>query len=447
MRKIKKESINKLIDTLIRTSSNQNPLSKLTDILKVILNTQDVKIIRSTLLLCLDTMHILTYDRQAYKFSFNRPSWFLSSENNKYILLGALTENDIVILDNLAVKKFEENNVIYKNIYFELPDSYYTEDITMLNKSGFKINQVPYFLDILSVTEYDDAIKNLISNELSINRIDEIVSISFVKNVEYAVEFIQSQDQVQIFDWTSRNFIKADLQNELEDPEGVKLIKVIKKRGSLVSQYFEVFILLLEKIKGIWHYTYFDSTIIDERWARFSYLSKLYYFDLHKELKNLDQQDYIYLFKNLQSLVLKQNTYIEELDLSISSDLQQSNEIIKIPKDLLNQFIRYDEVNRILAVPVTLPLPQRILRSLYSCSGFLPLAYINKFRINPRYIIKLLFAGSLVKGSREIDYPEEPYFIEEELHLYQCVPPELAEIIFKKLNLKMSKEVFTQELN
>ena len=168
MRKIKKESINKLIDTLIRTSSNQNPLAKLTEILKVLLNTQDVKIIRSTLLLCLDTMHILTYDRQAYKFSFNRPSWFLSSDNNRYILLGALTENDIVNLKYLGVTKFEQNNVSYNNIYFELPDSYYTEDFEILNKTGFKINQVPYFGDILSLTEYDDAVKNLVNNQISI---------------------------------------------------------------------------------------------------------------------------------------------------------------------------------------------------------------------------------------------------------------------------------------
>ena len=446
MLKIEKESLYKLIDTLIKTSGDQNPLSKLTDVLKILLKTEDVKIIRSTLLLCLDTMSILNYNRQLNKFRFNKPTWFPSSEVNKFILLGALTREDIVSLDNLGIPRFQENNIVFKNIIFELPDSYYTEDIKLVDVSGFKKNNYPYFFDMPSENEIDMAIDNLISGKFDINNNDEIISISFVKDNVYGKEYIHSQDQVLIFDWISRTFIKTDIQNEIKDPEGVKLIKVIKKRGNIVNPYYESFMLLLEIKNGSWNFIYFDSDKIDERWARFVYLSKLEFFDLHKEIKNFKIEDKIKLFQNCNKIQIINNSYVEELDLFVPGNLNQTNEIIRIPESLLNQNIRYDKVNKILAVPVSLPLPQRILKTLYSCSGNLPYLYVNKFRINPRYFLKTLLSGTLVIGGEEIDYPypNEPYFIDENLYLYKSVPPELAKLVFNTLKLDMSYEIFLQ---
>ena len=310
MLKIEKESLNKLIDTLIKTSGDQNPLSKLTDVLKILLNTEDVKIIRSTLLLCLDTMSILNYNRQLNKFRFNKPTWFPSSEVNKFILLGALTREDIVSLDNLGIPRFQANNIVFKNIFFELPDSYYTEDIKLMDVSGFKKNNYPYFFDMPSENEIDMAIDNLISGKFDINNNDEIISISFVKDNVYGKEYIHSQDQVLIFDWISRTFIKTDIQNEIKDPEGVKLIKVIKKRGNVVNPYYESFMLLLEIINGSWNFIYFDSDKIDERWARFVYLSKLEFFDLHKEIKNFTIEDKIKLFQNCNKIQIKPYNHV-----------------------------------------------------------------------------------------------------------------------------------------
>jgi hypothetical protein len=297
-----------------------------------------------------------------------------------------------------------------------------------------------------SENEIDMAIHNLISGKFDINNNDEIISISFVKDNVFGKEYIHSQDQVLIFDWISRTFIKTDIQHEIKDPEGVKLIKVIKKRGNVVNPYYESFMLLLEIKNGSWNFIYFDSDKIDERWARFVYLSKLNFFDLHKEIKYFENEDKIKLFRNCNKIQINNNSYVEELDLFVSGNLNQTNEIIRIPESLLNQNIRYDKVNKILAVPVSLPLPQRILKTLYSCSGNLPYLYVNKFRINPRYFLKSLLSGTLVIGGEEIDYPypNEPYFIDENLYLYKSIPPELAKLVFNTLKLEMSYEIFLQ---
>ena len=444
---IRKESINLLIDTLIKTSADQNPSGKLTEILKVLLNTEDVKIIRSTLLLWLDTMNVLTYDRQHQRFWLNKPTWFSSAEQGKYVLLGALTKEDIASLDHLAVNKNQKNTIQYKNYLFELPDSYYTYDINSVKQLNFIEKKFPLFLEAAQFPSKGEATKNLFSGDLHINRNDGLIRISFIKDNNYASESILAEDVVQSFDWISRNFIRTSIIKEIEDPRGIKLIKVSKKRGAIANQYFENFTLLLEREGENWKYTYFDSSLIDERWARIIYLSKIKYYDLNNELKHRPNNDLPMLFRNIQSLLLNPKEDSKELRLEVSDNLNESNEILKIPEPMCRQFIRYDKINQLLAVPVSLPLPQKFLKILYSCSGLKPYSLINNFRLNPRYILKLLFAGSLADGSLEIMYNNEPYYIEETLHLYRCIPHEVAKRVFELLEIPICYETFLKEIN
>ena len=445
---ITKESINILIDTLAKTSADQNPSGKLTEILKVLLNTEDVKTIRSTILLWLDTMNVLTYNRQDHRFWLNKPTWFPCAENGKHILMGALTKENITSLDNIGVKKNQRNTILYNNYQFELPDTYYTYDIGEVAELEFQVREFPLFFDASQFPSITDATKNLISNKLEINKSDDgLTRVSFIKDDKFSSEHILAQDNVQIFDWVNRNFIRTSIIKEIEDPMGIKLIKVSKKRGGIENYYFENFTLLLEREDANWNYTYFDTSLIDERWARVIYLGKLQYYDLHSELKNRDTEAWGHLFQNISRSITNLKDGAKELHLEISNQLHQSNEILRIPKNMLHQFIRYDKNNQLLAVPISLPLPQRFLKTLYSCSGLKPYLYENKFRINPKYILKLLFNGSLADGCHEIDYPNELFYTKEMLHLYRCVPHSVASIVFERLEIPFCYETFLQQTN
>jgi hypothetical protein len=445
---IKKEDINILLDTLVKTTSEQDPSGKLTDILKLLLKTDDIRIIRSTLLLWLDTMSILNYDRLSGVFGFNKPTWFLCAEKEKFILLGALTTEDIDALEKLDVKKNQKNTIQFKNYLFELPDSYYSYNIDALKGLGFAESKIPLFFDTTYFPNVVNVIEKLFSGKLSIinNQDESICVISFIKDETYASEYILSQDTVETFDWISRNFIRSLIEKEIEDPMGIKLLKVTKKRGGIGNQYFETFTLLLEREGNDWRYTFFDKSKIDERWARLIYLSKIKYYDLHKEFRNREIENYGYLFNNILKYFVTPKEETRELNLEIGPNWRDTNEVLKIPEIMRHQFIRYDKINQILAVPATLPLPQTMLKSLFSCSGLMPYFFTNKFRVNPKYILKLLFAGALAEESHYLNYPEEPYYIEEVLHLYRCVPPELASILFDSLNISICYETFYQKI-
>jgi hypothetical protein len=444
---ISKGNINLLIDTLAKTAASQDPAGKLSEILRLLLNTDDIRTIRTTLLLWLDTMRVLSYDRQEGKFCLHKPTWYPCAENGKFILLGALTSEDITALDQMGTPKNQKNKIQYKSYSFELPDSYYTYDIAAVKELGFAEGKSPLFLDESQYPNIHIAIEKLISGILDISQQDEIIRVRFIKDEAYASEYILAQDHVQCFDWISRNFIKTAIEKEIEDPMGVKLIKVSKKKGGIDNQFYETFTLLLERDGNDWKYTYFDKSKIDDRWARVIYLGKIEYFDLHKELRNRENEDYGYLANNLSKFVGNPKEEASELQIEINPDLMRSNEVLKIPGKMRHHFIRYDNANQLLVVPVSLPLPQSMLRVLYSCSGLMPYFYLNKFRANPKYILKLLFAGSLAEESSHIDYPEEPFYIEELLHLYRCVPAELAIILFQRLGLPFCDETILKEIN
>jgi hypothetical protein len=444
---ISKGSINLLIDTLVKTSASKDPSGKLSEILRLLLNTDDINTIRTTLLLWLDTMRVLSYDRQEGKFCLHKPSWYPCAEIGKFILLGALTIEDIASLDRMGISKNQRNNIKYKNFLFELPDSYYTYDIAAVKELEFAECPYSLFSDGSLYPNKDDVTKNLISGILGISKQDKITKVNFIIDSSFAEEYILAQDYVQSFDWIRRNFIKTSIENEIEDPMGVKLIKVSKKKGGDGNEFFETFTLLLERNGKEWTYTYFDKSKIDERWARVIYLGKIQYYDIHKELRNRQYDTYGYLANNLSKIVEKPKKGASELQIEFGPDWMSSNEVLKIPGKMRQHFIRYDMINQLLIVPISLPLPQSMHRVLYSCSGVMPYSYVNKFRTNPKYILKLLFSGALSEGSIDIDYPEEPYYIEELLHLYRCVPPEIASILFKSLGLPFYIENIIQENN
>ena len=446
MIKVKKQSVNELLDILIKTTQDTNPYARLTEILKQLFNIEDVKTLRTTLLLVLDTMNILSFDRRVNKFSLNSPTWYRSAIKDRFILVGSLSLEDINKLEALKAARFSENSIKFRNFEIELPDTYFVNisENEGFDNLGFSVVKSPFFSfvkssEMLSVSQIFDT---LIRDDLQINESKGIITVAFYKDGDRSLEYIQNQDEVLLFDWISRGYVKVNLLSEIEDPEGVKLIKVLKRKISDNTTYFETYNLFLEREIGVgWKYTYFDSNLVDERFARIVYLSKLEYFDLLIELKN--KFEFLpSLVNNLECILKNPSLGFKELDIEIEPDLQNSNEIFKIPQNFLSRFIRYDKVKHILAVPVLLPLPQLFQKVLFSCTGEMPLYYVNNYRINPRYLIKLLFSGKLCNSGLEIPYSEESYFIREELFMYKGVPKELAKEIFDKLNLDFSEEIF-----
>ena len=114
---------------------------------------------------------------------------------------------------------------------------------------------------------------------------------------------------------------------------------------------------------------------------------------------------------------------------------------------MIKQLIQYDKQKGILAFPVTMPLPKELMKYLYSCSGNLPTIFKNKYSLNPNYPMKLLFNGSLSENGQQIDYRDETYFMEEEMYLFTSVPNEVAEVVFKKLNLYPHYKTFFETIN
>lgn len=438
--KISKEKINFLIDTLITSGGGQNQYGKLNDIIKTY--TTENSLIRTTLLIWLDTMGILEIDNN-YNYQFNKPVWVKSAISEYYILYGAITlKEKEKIESNNKVNKIEENSITYKDFEIELPDTYYTLDSDVFIDFEFEKIDTPLFCSInnmngLSLVENE--LQKGILNKLVFTRehnSEEVDGYTIILNRNQESLTIFPQDDVKQFNWRTRNYIKCDLAKELNlalEERGLKLIKVTK---SFEGNHKEYFTILLEKNEGDenWTYYYFDRNLVDERWARFLFIDKLEYYDIEKDFRGRELNDKGYVYQNIMSAFLSGSDII--------CNNPDSNNFIKIPKVMKKQFVHYDSRQGLMAFPVSMPLPKKIMRFLFSCSGRVPQVFKNKFIINPDFNIKKLFSGVLSTNGHNVYYPDEKYFVEEDFYLFSSIPSQLAEKIFEKLNLDMKDEVF-----
>jgi hypothetical protein len=438
--KISKEKINFLIDTLITSGGGHNQYGKLNDIIKTY--TTENSLIRTTLLIWLDTMGILEIDNN-YNYQFNKPVWIRSSISEHYILYGAITfAEKEKIESNVNIKKYSENKISYKDFEIELPDTYYTSDSNVFLDFDFKIEDTPLFCSIENMDGLSLIEKELQTGQLENlffsreHETEEIDGYTLIINSNLESLTLFPQDDIKLFNWRTRNYIKCDITKELNlapEEKGLKLIKVTKTYEGNHKKYFTI---LLEKDTGSnnWNYYYFDRNLIDERWARFLYIDKLEYYDIEKDFRGRKLEDKGYVYQNIRSAFLSGSDII--------CQNPDSNNFMKIPKVMKKQFVHYDNRQNYMAFPVTMPLPKKIMRYLYSCSGRVPQVFKNKFIINPDFNIKKLFSGVLTIDSHNVNYPDEKYFMEEDYYLFSSVPVQLAEKIFEKLNLDIKDEVF-----
>lgn len=428
---IKRQDINLLIDSLIKTGGGQNPYGKMSEILRLIVNSDEIRVLRNTLFLWFDSMNIFSVDFQSFppKYKINKPCWIPGTIEKRYNLLGALTINEIEFLNKQTIVKKSQNKIIYNHFEIELPDTYYTEDVNSVIHFGFEIMDDTLFNNIENEDGFEIVKSKLTNNSLNISDIEGVKRICFLREDSTPV-YIENQDNVQIFDWITRNYYKCNIKEELEDVEGIKLITV-EKRFS--ETHFDKFTLLLEKkLNEGWEYFYFDPKKVDDRWARFVFLSKLTHFDLHRKIDNTQ------LFMLSQNIINMIDNDLLKID---NLDLERKN-IIKIPSEMLKQLIQYDKRKGILALPVSIPLPKIFMKYLFSCSGTIPLKFTNKFSRNPNYCLKVLYSGKISNPGKSIQFPDHSFFMDEDFYLFTCIPDELAQIIEKKIGIKYYKRTF-----
>lgn len=435
MIRIQKCKINRLINELIKTGGGQNAYNKFSELLKIEIEGDNISVLRRTILLWFDSMMIFDVDFPNY--TINKPSWVPSSINGQYNLIGALTIKEIEIIHKDENIKLKSNLINYDKYEIELPDTFYTDNIESVKHLGFKVLESSIFSNIKNEPGIQEEVKKLHKGILSINEIDGHKRISFEKNEMGATVPIENQDFVQVFDWRSRKYIKCDINFELDTPEGDLLIKIEKKKS---DSHYETYTLLLikEKDKENWNFAYFDSSLIDERWARFIYLQRLAYYDLHRGVNNDDTITGLAI--NLMKL--KSNS---EIILDVNTNFNNKN-IIKIDDVLKKQFIKYDLRNNLLAIPITLPLPKLFMKYLFSCSGVVPKIYRYNFSKNPNYKLKLLYSGSLSEKGNDLAFHDEKYFMKEDLYLFSAIPNELAREIASKFNLNYFKITFLKDV-
>jgi hypothetical protein len=438
--RISKEKTNFLIDTLITSGGGQNQYGKLNDIIKTY--TTENSLIRTTMLIWLDTMGILEIDNN-YNYQFNKPVWVKSAISEHFILYGAITiAEKEKIESNIKIKKYTENNISYKDFEIELPDTYYTLDSDVFLAFDYKKVDSPLFCSIESMNGL-----SLVENELKTGPLkklvftrdyesEEVDGYTIVLNSNLESLTIFPQDDIKQFNWRTRNYIKCDITKELNlapEEKGLKLIKVIK---TFEGNHKEYHTILLEKDEGDenWSYYYFDRNLIDERWARFLYIDKLEYYDIEKDFRGRELEDKGFVFRNIMSAILSGSDII--------CQNPGSNNFMKIPNVMKKQFVHYDSRQGLMAFPVSMPLPKKIMQYLFSCSGRVPQVFKNKFIINPDFNIKKLFSGVLSIDGHNVHYSDEKYFMEEDFYLFSSVPTQLAEKIFEKLNLDIKDEVF-----
>jgi hypothetical protein len=440
--KITKDKIDFLIDTLITSGGGQNQYGKLNDIIKTY--TTENSLIRTTMLIWLDTMGIMEVDKQ-YNYYFNKPVWVKSSIKEHFILYGALTraEKDKLEL-NGDVKKYTENRISYKNFEIELPDTYYTSNSDVFKQFEFDVLDTPIFSAIENMEGLSSIKEKLQTGKLKKliypkeHQTDDVDGYTITLNTNLDTLTIFPQDDIKQFNWRTRNYIKCDINRELNlelEEEGLKLFKITNTKF-LERNHKEYYTILLEKEKGeeVWNYFYFDRDFVDERWARYIYIDKLEFYDIEKDFRGREVIDKISVYRNIESAF------------SAGSDIvnynADSNNFMKIPNIMKKQLVQYDSRQGLMAFPISMPLPKEIMRYLFSCSGIVPQVFKNKFVINPDYNIKRLFSGVLSPNGNNVYYPDEKYFMEENFYLFSSVPTQLAEKIFEKLNLDIKDEVF-----
>jgi hypothetical protein len=436
--KITKDKIDFLIDTLITSGGGKNQYGKLNDIIKTY--TTENSLIRTTLLIWLDTMGIMEVDKQ-YNYQFKKPIWVKSSIKEHFILYGALTQSEKRCLEqNADINKYTENRISYNNFEIELPDTYYTLNKDVFKKFEYNVLETPIFSAIEDMEDITCIKEKLQTGELKKfiypreDQINEVDGYTITLNESQESLTIFPQDDIKQFNWRTRNYIKCDIIRELNleiEEEGLKLIKVTK---SFEGNHKENFTLLLEKSSGKeWIYYYFDRNLIDERWARYLYIDKLKYYDIEKDFRGVNQEEYSKVVQNVMSAFLQGSNLINN---------PNSNNFMEIPDIMRKQLVQYDSRKGLIAFPVRMPLPKEIMQYLFSCSGIVPQVYKNKFVINPDYNIKRLFSGVLSDKGHNVYYPDQKYFMEEDFYLFSSVPSQLAEKIFEKLNLDIKKDVY-----
>jgi hypothetical protein len=437
--KINKEKINHLIDVLITSGGGHNQYGKLNDIIK--LYTTENSLVRNTLLIWLDSMGVMEVDEENNYF-LKTPVWIKSSLKDHYILYGALTKKDRNQLElNHKIKKYTENKIQYKNFEIELPDTYYSLGKENFNDFKYEYIDTPIFTAINNMDDMQKVKEKLFYGTLerisySNHGADSVAhGYKIILNTEQELLLILPQDDVKQFNWRTRTYIKCDLINELNleiEEEGLKLIKVTK---SYEEKHKEYYTILLEKASGQdWNYFYFDRKKVDDRWARYSFIDKLEYYDIEKDFRGRDVIDQLIVFKNVESAIQNNSQIINHNP--------TSNNFMKIPDVMRKQLVQYDSRQGLMAFPTTMPLPKYIMRYLFSCSGIVPQVFKNKFVINPNYNIKRLFSGVLSPTGNNVPYTDQKYFMEEDFYLFSSVPTQLAEKIFEKLNLDIQEDVF-----
>ena len=436
---IKKEQINVLIDVLVKSGGGRSQYGKLNAIIK--LYTTENSLIRNTLLIWLDAMGVMEVD-SLNNYQLNKPTWVKSSIENHFILYGAVTKDEIQKLEeNSEIKKHDKNIISYKNFDIELPDTYYTTEHNVFKEFDYEIIDNPIFSEIDNLEDL-----SLIENKLYKGNVEkisyslegsssEIDGFKIILDKEETPLYIKPQDDIKLFNWRTRSYIKCDIINELDiadEEEGLKLIKVIDRKDEYHKEYYTI--LLNKRSDKYWEYIYFDSKIIDERWARYLFIDKLEYYDIEKDFKRRDDS-----IKGLvgQNAMNAMSSYPE-----LITRPPISSNFMKIPSIMRKQMVQYDSRQGLMAFSVRMPLPKEIMRYLFSCSGVVPQVFTNKFTLNPNYIIKSLFSGALSSEGENIPYPNQKYFMEEDFYLFSSVPTELAEKIFEKLNLDMNDDVF-----
>ena len=441
--KITKKQINLLIDVLVTTGGGKSQYGKLNDIIKTY--TTENSLIRNTLLIWLDSMGIMAVDSQNHSnYQLNKPLWLKSSIESHYILYGAITNDEIKELEiNSRIEKYDGNKISYKNFEIELPDTYFTTDSDLIDELDYDVIENPIFSAIanmegLSSIEnklYQGSLQKIkISKDAESNDVD---GYKIILNQEQTPLNIFPQYDIKQFNWRTRNYIKCDIVKELsieKEEEGLKLIKVIIPQDS-TGKHKEYYTLLLEKSANEeWKYSYFDSKIVDERWARYLFIDKLEYYDIEKDFRGR--------FDSIKGLVAQNAIGALMNGSEFISQAPTSNNFIKIPNIIRKQLVQYDSRQGLIAFPVSMPLPKEIMRYLFSCSGSVPQVFKNKFTINPDYNIKRLFSGILSPEGSNVPYPNQKYFMEEDFYLFSSVPTQLAEKIFEKLNLDMAEDVY-----
>ena len=441
--KITKKQINLLIDVLVTSGGGKSQYGKLNEIIKTY--TTENRLIRNTLLIWLDSMGIMDVDYQNHNnYYLNKPLWLKSSIENHYILYGAITNDEIKELEiNSEVKKYDGNKISYNNFEIELPDTYYTTNPGLINELDYEVIENPIFSAIdnmegLSLIEnklHQGILQEIkISNDKQSNDVD---GYRIILNQEQTPLNIFPQYDIKQFNWRTRNYIKCDIVKELsieEEEEGLKLIKVIIPQDSSGNHKMYYTFLLEKSANEEWKFTYFDPTIVDERWARYLFIDKLEFYDIEKDFRGRDDMSKLLVFQNAKSAFNNKSVLIEQNP--------ESSNFMKIPNVIRKQLVQYDSRQGLIAFPVSMPLPKEIMRYLFSCSGSVPQVFKNKFTINPDYNIKKLFSGILSPEGTNVPFANQKYFMEEDFYLFSHVPTQLAEKIFEKLNLDMTEDVY-----